>query len=91
MDIGDLSFNSAQGFTSPGNVPDPEVGSLGFMSRELRKTHPDLHVVVGVDEPGHVGGTLQDEDGIGIPRRAAQFHLHRHRPGPAGRQMRMER
>lgn len=50
-------------------------------------SHPDLHVVVGVDEPGHVGWTLKDEHGgIGIPRSTAQLHLHGHCPGPVGRQ-----
>lgn len=50
------------------------------------KTHPDLHVVVGVNEPGHVRWTLQDEHGVGIAGSAPQLHLHSHCPGPAGRQ-----
>lgn len=56
------------------------------LSGSRSKTHQDLHVVVGVDEPGHVGWTLQDEHGAGIPQGASQLHLHSHRPGPAGKQ-----
>lgn len=50
------------------------------------KTHPDLHVVVGVDEPRHVRWTLQDEHGVAIAGRAHQLHVHSHCPGPAGGQ-----
>lgn len=57
------------------------VGLSGSQS----KTHRDLHGVVGIDDPGHVGWTLQDEHGVGIPRPAAQIHLHSHCPGSAGR------
>lgn len=37
------------------------------LSGSRSKTHPDLHVVVGVDEPGHIGWTLQDKHSVGIP------------------------
>ena len=56
------------------------------LSGSPNKTHPDLHVVVGVDEPGHIGGPLQDKHGVRIPRGTTQFHLHGHCPGPTGRQ-----
>lgn len=67
------------------------LGSLGEacaagLSGSRSKTHPDLHVVVGVDEPGHIGWTLQDKHSVGIPRSTTQLHLHGHRAGPAGRQ-----
>lgn len=66
------------------------LGSLGEacagLSGSQSKTHPELYVVIGVDEPGHVGWTLQDEHGVGIPRSAAQLHLHGHCTAPAGRQ-----
>lgn len=56
------------------------------LSGSRSKTHTDLHVVVDVDEPGHVRWTLQDEHGVAIARSAPQVHLHSHCPGPAGRQ-----
>lgn len=45
------------------------------------KAHPDLHVVVGIDEPGDIRRTLQDEDGVS--RCATQFHRYGHCPRPA--------
>lgn len=53
------------------------------LSGSRSKTHPDLHVVVGVDEPGHMGWTLQDKHSFGITGSTAQLHLHGHCPGPA--------
>lgn len=47
------------------------------------KAHPELHVVIGIDEPGHMWRTLQDKNGVGIPRFTTQFHIYVHCLGPA--------
>lgn len=58
-------------------------GVQGLWLGLLCKAHPDLHVVVGVDEPGYILRALQDENGVGIPGCTIQFHLYGHCPGPA--------